>query len=134
MFVYGTVAIIMSGIQASNIIEWMFPLWVQFWDQYSLLLQYEILEKRVTYIAAGASARESQIMTVNQIISLIQIIYVYSYLPSYSKLLILKGKVEYKVSKNKLDKNISILSLLPFPFSPFDMGNLLRQEKLRTPK
>ena len=98
------------------------------------MLQFEILEKLVMYMAAGTSARESQIMTVNQIISLIQIIYVYSYLPSYSKLLILKGKVEYKVSKNKLDKNISILSLLPFPFSPFDMGNLLRQEKLRTPK
>ena len=34
----------------SNIIEWMFPLWVRFWVQYLLLLQYEILEKLVTYI------------------------------------------------------------------------------------
>ena len=32
----------------SYIIERMFPLWVRFWRQYSLLLQYWILEKLVT--------------------------------------------------------------------------------------
>ena len=32
--------------------EWMFPLWLRFWGQYSLLLQCEILEKLVTYIQA----------------------------------------------------------------------------------
>ena len=30
--------------------EWMFPLWDRFWGQYSLLLQFKILEKLVTYI------------------------------------------------------------------------------------
>ena len=30
--------------------EWMFPLWVRFWDQCSLLLQYEILEELVTFL------------------------------------------------------------------------------------
>ena len=34
----------------SNIIERMFPLWVGCWGQYSLLLQYWILEKLVTYL------------------------------------------------------------------------------------
>ena len=34
----------------SNIIEWMLSLWVRFWVQYSLLLQYGILEKPVTHI------------------------------------------------------------------------------------
>ena len=34
--------------QKYNIMEWMFPLWVSLWDQYSLLLQYGILEKLVT--------------------------------------------------------------------------------------
>ena len=34
----------------SNIIEWMFPVWIRFWVQYSLLFQYEILEKLVTSI------------------------------------------------------------------------------------
>ena len=29
----------------SNIIEWMLSLWVRFWVQYSLLLQYGMLEK-----------------------------------------------------------------------------------------
>ena len=37
-------------INISNIVELMFPLWVRFWDQYSLLLQYGILEKLVTSI------------------------------------------------------------------------------------
>ena len=32
-----------------HIMEVMFPLWSYFWGQYSLLLQYEILEKLVTY-------------------------------------------------------------------------------------
>ena len=34
----------------SNIIEWMLSLWVYFLVQYSLLLQYGILEKLVTFI------------------------------------------------------------------------------------
>ena len=34
----------------SNTTEWMFPLWACFWGQYSLLIQYEILEKLVTLI------------------------------------------------------------------------------------
>ena len=34
----------------SNITEWMLSLWVRFWVQYSLLLQYGILEKLVTLI------------------------------------------------------------------------------------
>ena len=33
-----------------NILEWMFPLLVHFWDQYSLLLLYRILEKQVTFM------------------------------------------------------------------------------------
>ena len=37
-------------IHYDSVIEWMFPLWVRFWVQYSLLLQYRILEKLVTYI------------------------------------------------------------------------------------
>ena len=31
-------------------LEWMFPLWVNFWDQYSLFLQCEIPEKLVTLL------------------------------------------------------------------------------------
>ena len=37
--------------------EWMFPLWVRFWGQYSLLFQYEILEKLVTCIETHAMLR-----------------------------------------------------------------------------
>ena len=33
-----------------DILEWMFPLWTCYWGQFSLLLQYEILEKLMTYI------------------------------------------------------------------------------------
>ena len=31
--------------------EWMLPLWILVWDQYSMLLKYEILKKLVTFIA-----------------------------------------------------------------------------------
>ena len=30
--------------------EWMLPFWILVWDQYSLLLKYEILKKLVTHI------------------------------------------------------------------------------------
>ena len=85
------------------------------------------------YMAAGTSARESQIMTVNQIISLIQIIYVYSYLPSYSKLLMLKGKVEYKLSKNNLKKYINLKSVA-IPFLSFCHGKPLEASETENPK
>ena len=40
----------MIQISRYIIIEWIFPLWVRFLVQYSLLLQYKILDKLVTYI------------------------------------------------------------------------------------
>ena len=38
------------GTRDMCIMEWMIPLLIGFRDQYSLLLQYEILEKLETYI------------------------------------------------------------------------------------
>ena len=43
------------SIWTSYIIEWLFQLWVCFWVQYSLLLQYEILEKLVTFMSHSRS-------------------------------------------------------------------------------
>ena len=59
-----------------NIMEWMLPLWVRFWDQYSLLLQYEILEELVTFIevkgelpgAVTVLITDTQILAVQQLL------------------------------------------------------------------